>query len=245
MDVLIVDDEPLARQRLCRIVYELGHEVVAEAQNADEALTAVAVYDPAVVLLDIEMPETTGLKVGRQMSAFDNPPTIIFCTAYDYYALDAFDTLATGYLLKPVKRSQLAIALAKAQTLTKAQLEKISVNTGDPLKTARRHITARSYHGVELIALDTVRCFMADQKYVTVFHTDGKVLINETLKELELELAGSFIRVHRNALVSIDHIRKIERDTDGHYSVRLKDINEKPMISRRYVGRLRELLQNI
>lgn len=245
MDILVVDDEPLARQRLCRIVQALGHEVVAEAQNADEALAAVTTYDPTVVLLDIEMPETSGLEVGRKISAFDNPPTIIFCTAYDHYALDAFDTLAVGYLLKPVKRDQLATVLAKAQILTKAQLAKVSINTGDPGKAARKHIATKSYRGVELIALDTVRCFMADQKYVTVFYTDGKVLIDETLKELELELVGSFIRLHRNALVSIGHIQSVERDASGHYSVCLEDIEEKPMVSRRYVGKLRELLKKL
>ena len=245
VDILVVDDEPLARLRLCRIVQELGHDVVAEAQNADEALAAVNTYDPTVVLLDIEMPEKTGLEVGRQMSAFDDPPTIIFCTAYDHYALDAFDTLAVGYLLKPVKKDQLATALAKAQTLTKAQLEMVSVSTHGSRKPARKNIAAKSHRGVELIAIDTVRCFMADQKYVTVLYTDGKVLIDETLKELESELVGNFIRVHRNALVSIAHIQGIDRDDSSYYSVRLEDIEEKPLVSRRYASKLREVLKNL
>jgi two-component system, LytTR family, response regulator AlgR len=245
VDILVVDDESLARQRLCRILQELGHEVVAEAQNADEALAAVNTYDPTVVLLDIEMPEKTGLEVGRQISTFDNPPAIIFCTAYDHYALDAFDTLAVGYLLKPVKRDQLATVLAKAQILTKAQLAGASVNTDDLSRPARRHIAAKNHRGVELIALNTVRCFMADQKYVTVIHANGKMLIDETLKELESELVGSFIRVHRNSLVSIAHIQGMTRDAGSHYSVRLEGVEEKPLVSRRYAGKLREVLKNL
>lgn len=245
MDILVIDDETLARRRLCRIIQELGHEVVAEAQNADEALAAVQAYDPTVVLLDIEMPETTGLAVGHSMSAMDNPPTIIFCTAYDHYALDAFDTLAAGYLLKPVKRDALAKALAKAQTLTKAQLATISMDTRATFKPVRKQIVAKSHCGVELIALDSVRCFMADQKYVTAFHADGKVLIDETLKELESELVGHFVRIHRNALVALDHIRAMQRDAGGHYCIHLDGVEERPMVSRRYVGKLREILTSI
>ena len=245
MDILVVDDEPLARQRLCRIIHELGHEVIAEAQNADEALTAVSTYDPTIVLLDIEMPGISGLEIGRKISTFDNPPAIIFCTAYDHYALDAFDTVAMGYLLKPIRRDRLNVALEKAQTLTKAQLAAISVSNDDSTKADRKHIAAKSHRGMELIALDDVRCFMADHKYVTVFHTDGNVLIDETLKELESELNSNFIRVHRNALIAINHIQGIERDTDGHYCVRLADIEEKPMVSRRYVAKLREVVKSL
>ena len=245
MDILIVDDEPLARKRLRRILQKLGHEIVAEAQNGEEALAAIHAYDPTVVLLDIEMPGVTGLEVGQKISTFDNPPAIIFCTAYDHYALDAFGTLAVGYLLKPINSDQLAAAMAKAQTITKAQLETIPANENELSESPRKHITAKTHHGVELIALDSVRCFMADHKYVTVFHANGSTLIDETLKELESELIGSFIRVHRNALIAINHIQGIERDTDGHYCVRLADIEEKPMVSRRYVAKLREVVKSL
>jgi len=248
MDILIVDDEPLARQRLHRIVEELGHEVVAEAQNAEEALVAVNTYDPTLVLLDIEMPGETGLQAAEKISALENPPAIIFCTAYDQYALDAFDTLAVGYLLKPVKKEQLETALVKAQTLTKAQLQAISsqpASTQPDEDSKRKHITSKSHRGMELVPLESVRCFMADQKYVTVYHVDGKVLIDETLKDLETELSGHFIRIHRNALVSIPHIQGMERDSGGHYSVRLQGIDEKPMVSRRYAGKLRDMLKSL
>ena len=244
MDTLIVDDEPLARNRLRRMLQQLGHEVVAEAQNKDEALEAVNDHDPAVVLLDIEMPGCSGLAVGQTISSFDNPPAIIFCTAYDHYALDAFDTLAVSYLLKPIRKDQLAAALAKAQKLTKAQLE-IVPDSNESSQSSRKHITAKTYHGIELIELDSIRCFMADHKYVTVFHTNGSVLIDDTLKELELELSNRFVRVHRNALISIEHIQSVEHDTNGHYSVCLADVEERPAVSRRYISKLRKVVKSI
>ena len=244
MDTLIVDDEPLARNRLRRMLEGLGREVVAEAQNGDEALEAINNHDPTVVLLDIEMPGCSGLEVGQTISTFDNPPAIIFCTAYDHYALDAFDTLAVSYLLKPIKKNQLVAAMAKAQRLTKAQLE-ITPNSHELPQPSRKHITAKTYHGIELIELDSVRCFIADHKYVTAFHANGSVLIDETLKDLELELSNRFVRVHRNALISIEHIQSLEHDTDGHYSVCLADIEERPVVSRRYVSKLRKIVKSI
>lgn len=243
MDIIVVDDEPLARQRLARIVESLGHEVVAIAENASEAFDAVTEHDPTLVLLDIEMPGDNGLKAAAKISALDNPPAIIFCTAYDQYALDAFDTLAVGYLLKPVKREQLAHALIKAQTVTKAQMSAIAPKV--EVSDRRKHITAKSHKGMELIPLENVRFFMADQKYVTVFHTEGKVLIDETLKELETELGDSFVRVHRNALVSLSHIQGLDRDMNGHYAVVLHDIDEKPLVSRRYAGKIKDLLKRL
>ncbi len=242
MDIIIVDDEPLARLRLVRIAEDLGHEVVAEAENGIEALEAVKEHDPTLVLIDIEMPGENGLEAAKKISALDHPPAIIFCTAYDQYALDAFETVAVGYLLKPVKKEQLEAALTKAQTITKAQLHSVKQPAG---QLKRKHITAKSHKGIELIPIESIRYFMADQKYVTVIHTEGRVLIDETLKELETELADRFLRIHRNALVSLEHILGLERDSNGHYAVVLQDIDDKPMVSRRYAGKVRELLKQL
>jgi two-component system response regulator AlgR len=262
MDVLIVDDELLARQRLARMVEKIdGFTVVAQADGADEALAAITTHDPDIVLLDIQMPGRDGLELARDIAALEDPPAIIFCTAFDQYALDAFGTNAVGYLLKPVKAEQLLQVLDKATKLNKIQrdaaqkkiqrdavqeqAQDAQINPAVKKVNQRANITAKTRRGVELIPLDDVRYFLADHKYVTVFHRNGEHLLDETLKELEEEFSGRFVRIHRNSLVSIKHIEALERTAQGQYQVRLADIETRPVISRRHVSDLKELLKMI
>lgn len=249
MDILIVDDETLARQRLLRMVEKIdGFRVVAEADNAEAALAAITEYDPDIVLLDIRMPGRDGLTLAKDISQLEDPPAVIFCTAFDQYALDAFGTNAVGYLLKPVKAEQLLQVLEKAQKLNKIQ--RLAAQQPNSPQTAARenqrsHISAKTRRGVELIALDDIRYFQADQKYVTMFHRGGEHLLDETLKELEEEFGARFVRIHRNSLVSIKHIEALERNNLGQYQVRLADTESRPVISRRHVSDLKELLKII
>lgn len=244
MDVIVVDDEPLARDRLVRMVGKLEDcQVVAQAENVEQALAAVAEHDPDVILLDVRMPEEDGLSAAKKITTMDDPPAVIFCTAYDEYALDAFSTDAVGYLLKPVKQEDLQAALEKTQKLNKVQLAALSERKAPA--NQRNHISAKTRRGVELIPLDNVRFFIADHKYVTVYHTEGETLIDDTLKELENEFTNLFVRIHRNALVAMGSIEGMERNAQGQYRVKLKDIEEKPVVSRRHVSRLRELLTSM
>lgn len=244
MDVIVVDDEPLARDRLARMVNKMDDcEVVAQAENVDQALAAVAEHDPDVVLLDVRMPEEDGISAAKKITTMEDPPAVIFCTAYDEYALDAFSTDAVGYLLKPVKQEDLEAALQKTQKLNKMQLAALAEREAP--SNQRKHISAKTRRGVELIPLDNVRFFIADHKYVTVHHTEGETLIDDTLKELENEFSNLFVRIHRNALVAINAIEGMERNPQGQYRVRLKNIEEKPIVSRRHVSRLRELLTSM
>ncbi|MEX1031808.1 MAG: LytTR family DNA-binding domain-containing protein [Cellvibrionaceae bacterium] len=244
MDVIVVDDEPLARDRLARMVERLEDcQVVAQAENVEQAMAAIAEHDPDVVLLDVRMPEEDGLSAAKRITGMEDPPAVIFCTAYDEYAVDAFSTSAVGYLLKPVKQDDLEAALEKAQKLNKVQLAALWERQAPA--NQRNHISAKTRRGVELIPLDDVRFFIADHKYVTVYHTDGETLIDDTLKELEHEFTNLFVRIHRNALVAIASIEGMERNAQGQYRVRLKDIAEKPIVSRRHVSRLRELLTSM
>jgi two-component system, LytTR family, response regulator AlgR len=243
MDILIVDDEPLARQRLVRMIEKLEeHNISAEVDNAESALAAIQEFDPDVILLDVRMPGKDGLVLAHEISALECPPAIIFCTAFDQYALDAFGTAAIGYLLKPIKSEQLQEALNKAQKLNKAQ--RLQAQTPLANKDSKRsHISAKTRRGIELIALEDIRYFVADHKYVTVFHRNGEHLLDETLKELEEEFETRFIRIHRNALVSVKHIEAIERDSQGQYHLRLMDTQQKPLISRRHVSGVKERLK--
>ena len=244
MDILIVDDESLARQRLLRMVEKIeGFSVVAEADNAEDALIAITQYDPDIVLLDIRMPGRDGLSLAQDIAELEDAPAVIFCTAFDQYALDAFGTNAVGYLLKPVKAEQLLQVLDKASKLNKIQRVAAQKNNVPQAENQRTHISAKTRRGVELIALDDVRYFLADHKYVTVYHRTGENLLDETLKELEEEFNERFVRIHRNSLVSIKHIEALERNAQGQYQVRLADIELRPVISRRHVSNLKELLK--
>jgi two-component system response regulator AlgR len=244
MDILIVDDETLARQRLLRMVEKIeGFSVVAEADNAEDALVAITQYDPDIVLLDIRMPGRDGLSLAQDIAELEDAPAVIFCTAFDQYALDAFGTNAVGYLLKPVKAEQLLQVLEKAQKLNKIQRVAAQKDNKPKSENQRTHITAKTRRGVELIPLDDVRYFLADHKYVTVYHRAGEHLLDETLKELEEEFGARFVRVHRNSLVSVKHIEALERNAQGQYQVRLADTELRPVISRRHVSDLKELLK--
>jgi two-component system response regulator AlgR len=252
LDILIVDDESLARQRLQRMVVDLGHEVAGEAKNANEAMTLIEQVDPAVVLLDIEMPGETGIQLAARVSHLDQPPAIIFTTAYDQYALEAFDHSAVGYLVKPINREKLSQVLEKAQTLNKAQLSVLGGHSAqvnpqtqqatESLSSQPKHISVHSHRGVDLIEIDSIRCFIADSKYITVQGTQGESLMDGTLKQLEADFAPRFIRIHRNALISAEHITGLERTPDGHYRVCLSNIDFRPIISRRHTKQVKDFL---
>ncbi|MGE0621785.1 MAG: LytR/AlgR family response regulator transcription factor [Pseudomonadales bacterium] len=242
MKILIVDDEQLARDRLSRMIGGFAdHEVVGEAANGVEAVKVAASMQPEVVLMDIRMPGMDGLEAARHFADLDEPPAVIFCTAYEEHAVEAFDLQAVGYLLKPVRKENLEAALGKAQRVNKAQLAALA----DEQPPRRTHISARTRRGIELIPVDDVRYFQADQKYVTVRHREGEVIIDETLKELEEEFGERFVRVHRNALVAARHIIGLNRLPDGQYQIRLKDVDEPVDISRRHVAAVRKVVKSL
>ena len=242
MKVLIVDDEQLARDRLSRMIGGFqNHDVIGEAGNGMEAVKAASSLQPEVVLMDIRMPGMDGLEAARHFVDFEEPPAVIFCTAYEEHAIEAFDLQAVGYLLKPVRRENLEAALGKAQRVNKAQLAALAVEQ----PPRRTHISARTRRGIELIPVDDVRYFQADQKYVTVRHSGGEIIVDETLKELEEEFGERFVRVHRNALVAAHFIIGLDRLADGHYQIRLKDIGESVDISRRHVAAVRKYVRNL
>ncbi len=243
MRVLIVDDEQLARDRLARMITDFdAYEVVGEAANGVEAVRLAAETLPEVVLLDIRMPGMDGLEAARHFNEFEEPPAVIFCTAYEEHALEAFDLQAVGYLLKPVRKENLGTALAKAQRVNKAQLAALA----DDGKSRRSHIVARTRRGIELISVDDSRYFQADQKYVTVRHGDGEIIVDDTLRELETEFGDQFVRVHRNALVAARYIEGLDRVYEGgHYKIRMRAVEDTLDISRRQVAAVRKFIKTL
>lgn len=243
MKVLVVDDEQLARDRLVRIVERLeGYVVVGQASHGLEAVQQVQALGPDVVLLDIRMPGMDGLEAARHISQMDSPPAVIFCTAFEEHAVEAFDVQAVGYLLKPVRSADLEEALARATRANRAQLAALAegdVGGGN----SRTHISARTRRGIELVPVEEIRYFQADQKYVTVRWPGGELLIDDTLRQLENEFGERFLRIHRNALISVKFLEGLERDAQGHYQIKLRGVEDRLDVSRRHVAGLRRFIQ--
>jgi two-component system response regulator AlgR len=238
LKVLIVDDEPPARERLRSLLAEMADvEVAGEAVNGGEALRRVAELAPDVVLLDVRMPGMDGLEAARHLDVLEEPPAVIFTTAYDEYAVEAFESNAVGYLLKPVRQEQLAAALARAGRLTRAQLQKLAASGAEERRT---HIAARHREGLRLIPVEEVQYFLADQKYTTVRHLKGEDLIEDSLRLLEGEFGGAFVRIHRNTLVAVKYLDRIERNAEGQYFVHLRGCEAPLQVSRRMAGELKE-----
>lgn len=235
--ILIVDDEAPARDRMKRLLGELDAcDRVEEAVDGQEALRACAELAPEVVLLDVRMPGLSGIEVARHLASLATPPAVIFTTAYDEYALEAFETQAIGYLLKPVRKEKLARALRHAARITSAGLARLA--SAARLEVRRQHICARLGEQLRLIPVADVYYFLADQKYVTVRHTGGEDVIDESLKALHDEFAPDFVRIHRNALIAEKHIAAVERVAEGQYAVRMRDCKERLQVSRRHAGEL-------
>jgi len=237
--VLIVDDEPPARERLRSMLVEFGgFEVAGEAGNGAQALESVDRLLPDIVLLDVRMPGIDGLEVARQLASWEEPPAVIFTTAFDEYALQAFDSEAVAYLLKPIRAEKLQAALTKAGRLTRPQLQQVANAAREPAH--RSHIGVRGRDGLKLIPLEDVLCFQADQKYTTVKHVKGEDLIEDSLKTLEEEFTTSFVRVHRNALVNTKFLERIARDASGQHFVHLRGMTTPLEVSRRMAGDLKD-----
>jgi two-component system response regulator AlgR len=241
MKVMVVDDEMPARERLKGLLAAIpGVEVAGEAGNGREALELWERAPVDVVLLDIRMPVMEGLETARHLAALENPPAVVFTTAYNEFAVEAFETHAIAYLLKPVRAEKLAAALAAAGQLNRVQLTRLAAG---PPATARRHIAARVRDKLHVVPVENIACFIADQKYVTVCHIGGELLIDESLKDLEEEFAVGFIRVHRNALVALARVAHLEKDEAGHFHVHLNGRAEPVEVSRRLVAEVRERLR--
>jgi len=244
MKILIADDEPLARERLTRLLKHIPDCTVLQpdAENGYDTLQLVQRLKPDILLLDIGLPGLDGLQVAAQLCAQNDAPAVIFCLAQHEYATQAFDISATSYLLKPIYTEQLQTALVQAQYLTPLQLATLS-RAPRTLGAARSHLSARTHKGIELIPLAQVTHCIADNKYVTLRHTEGETLLDESLKSLEEEFAEYFVRIHRNALVSRNHIERLQRTPSGHYQLHLRDVPEALSVSRRHVAGLRKLME--
>jgi two-component system response regulator AlgR len=244
LKILIIDDEPLARQRLHSVIDELNSGIViAEGGTGQQALALCQQHQPDVVLLDIRMPGMTGIEVAHHINKLETPPAIIFTTAYDDYAIPAFETHAVDYLLKPIRKERLADALAAAKRLTRIQLQELGRSAGE--EGQRQHISARLGGELRLISISDIRYMQAEHKYVTVRYGQGTVLIEESLKSLEEEFPADFLRIHRNALVALRYIASLEKERGGGHHLKLRDVQETLEVSRRHLPKVRKMIKEM
>ena len=242
MKILVVDDEPLARQRLRHLLRDQQDcEVVGEAGNGREALEKTQQLKPDLLLMDIRMPGMDGLEAARHLDLMENPPAIIFTTAYNEYALEAFDVHAIGYLVKPVRAEKLQKAIASACRPALAQLA--SVDESNPVPNTRNYISARVRGNIVLVPVSDIYYFHAEQKYVVVRHKGGELLIEEPLKSLEEEFSEQFLRIHRNALVAKNYLSGFSKNKEGHWRVTFRDIEQSLEVSRRHTAQVRKVVK--
>jgi two-component system, LytTR family, response regulator len=228
---IIVDDEALARRRIRRLLRgEPDIEIIAECADGQAALTEIAVGRPGLVLLDVQMPELDGFEVVRRLpqSAL---PDVIFITAFDRYAIRAFDVHAIDYLLKPVTRERLRVALDRArERIGRRARDSGLVAFVEELKNRARclaRVAVRSRGRIVLVPVEAIDWIEAADNYVTL-HTGGReYILRETLASLERQLDPQrFVRIHRSTLVQIDRIAELHPATHGDVVVRLRDGTE-------------------
>lgn len=234
--VFIVDDEPPARNRLRDLLNDckdqLSLDIVGEAGNGKEALDKLSEIPADVVLLDIRMPQMDGIEVARHLNNLPKPPVVIFTTAYDAYAIKAFDLHAIDFLLKPIRLGRLFEALNRAREAVPLQTEVLRELLPEP----RKNLSSRERGKIHLIPIEQILYLRAELKYITVRTAEREYLLEESLTDLEKEFAARFVRIHRNCLVAKDAIAGFEKGGDEGESgwlVKLKGLNELLGISRR------------
>lgn len=244
MKILIVDDEMLARERLVSLLSELNTDYsILQAENGITALQVISRESPELILLDIRMPVMDGLEVAHHLAGLEAPPAIIFTTAYQGYALDAFDTHAVDYLMKPIRKQRLQQALNRARALSRVNINELR---DDPdSNSSRSHLSTALQGNLQIVPIEKIYYLKADQKYVTAVWSEGELLLDDSLKSLELEFASQFIRIHRNTLVALEHILGLEKDDEGNLTIRIQGIETRLPVSRRHASHVRKVLKNL
>jgi len=228
--VLIVDDEPPAVERLSAMVTGLARfEVVGCESRSGRVLERCRQLAPDAVLLDVEMPGIDGLQLASRLLNEPRAPAVIFVTAHDQYALEAFDVEAVDYLVKPVRQARLRQAL-----------ERVTVSRGQTAPA----LAARIGERLVRIPLDEIRAFTAEDKCTIAHGLQTRGLVDQPLKDIEHEHGERFVRVHRNALVSRHHLQALFTDSSDVVRVEIGGIELKPEVSRRNQTAVRKLLKN-
>ncbi len=244
LTILIADDEAPARNRLRDLLSDIANvNIVAEAKNGKEAIDLAQQTKPDLMLLDIRMPLMDGIEAAQHAQKLETKPNIIFTTAFDAYAIKAFDLNAIDYLLKPIRLERLQAAIDKAHALKPIQIAALKP-LQDLQKRFRTHLSIHERGRVLLVPIETIIYLRAELKYITVRTAEREYLVEESLTNLEVEFDERFIRLHRNCLVSPNFIagyeKRLNAENEQQWVALLKCIPETIAISRRQQHLVRE-----
>jgi two-component system response regulator AlgR len=244
LKLVLADDEAPARNRLRELLADMPQiSLVAEAKNGKEAVELAEIHLPDVVLLDIRMPGMDGIEAAQHLQKMPSPPAVIFTTAYDSYAMQAFDINAVDYLLKPIRSERLQAALQKARALLPKQLDTLA-----SLQPRRSHLSIIERGRILLVPIAEIIYLRAELKYITVRTASREYLLEESLTHLEHEFGSTFLRLHRNCLVAQAYISGFEKRSDNDHQgekqwvALLKEVPETIPVSRRQQHLVRQVL---
>lgn len=243
--IAVTDDEAPARSRLKDLLEDVAEmlplELLIEAENGRRLLDLIVKQPVDVVLMDIRMPEMDGLETAQHLHKLEEPPHVIFTTAFDDYAISAFELHAIDYLVKPIRLRRLHDALARTRSITRVSLDVLNEVAPD----ARTHLSAQERGKVSLVPVSDIRYLRAELKYVTIRTADREILLEESLSRLEQEFTERFVRIHRNCLVAKEYIEAFEKEaidgSDARWVVRVRDVDETLAVSRRQQHIIRQL----
>ncbi len=246
--IAVTDDEAPARSRLKDLLEDVAEmlplELLVEAENGRRLLDLIVKQPVDVVLMDIRMPEMDGLETAQHLHKLEEPPHVIFTTAFDDYAISAFELHAIDYLVKPIRLRRLHDALARTRSITRVSLDVLNEVAPD----ARTHLSAQERGKVFLVPVSDIRYLRAELKYVTIRTADREILLEESLSRLEQEFTERFVRIHRNCLVAKEYIEAFEKEaidgSDARWVVRVRDVDETLAVSRRQQHIIRQLGKN-
>ncbi|MDN5924864.1 MAG: LytTR family DNA-binding domain-containing protein [Xanthomonadales bacterium] len=235
MKVLLADDEPLARTRMLSLLAQCEDiDVIGSVGDAEAALAQCEASHPDLLLLDIRMPGLDGLQLARRLACLPRPPQVVFCTAYEAHAVDAYAVRATDYLLKPVRLERLRGALDRVRDMLATQS-----------RAPREYLHARLGSEQTRVALDDVFYLVADEKYVSAHHAGGQLLLEDSLKSLEQQFPERLLRLHRNCLLPRERLLGLKALADGRVLARLTGCDALHEVSRRNVAGLRKWLREV
>ena len=245
---LIIDDEQLARERLRKLLasFQKTFAIVGEAKNGNEAEELIHNLQPDLIFLDIEMPGQSGFEL---LSKLTNIPIVIFCTAYEEYALDAFNTNSIDYLVKPVKMERLQKTVDKLNSLknnlASSNLLKVIQEISEKRESKKMtSLTIKKGDKIIFEKLENISHFEAKDKYVNVYTKKGKELIEQSLSKLEDKLPDSFLRVHRGYIINTNFVKSFEKYFNSTYMITLKNNQETKITSgRSYKEQLKKWME--
>jgi len=243
---IIIDDEPLARTRLRRLLGDFKERltVIAEASNGQEGLELIESLKPDLIFLDIEMPVMNGFDMMRTLK---REVAIIFVTAYDQFAIKAFEENAVDYLLKPVEKERLAKSIMRVQQNHQSSLQSLQdylANIPQTSKQAINSLTVKIGDRILIVKTETLSYLVAEDKYVFLYQQDGnKHLTDYTLSGLEEKLSNDFLRIHRSIILNKQHIQEIRKGFNGSFTFIMDDPHQtKLKSSRSYYNDIRNTL---